>query len=91
MKFAAIALVTFIGWSVAAAQALEGSAAAQSPGPLVTVPALDVQRYMGTWYEIAKYPNWFQKKCVAETRAEYKLQTGGSVQVINRCRKDTAK
>ena len=44
---------------------------------------------MGTWYEIAKYPNWFQKKCVAETRAEYKLQVGGSVQVINRCRRDT--
>jgi apolipoprotein D and lipocalin family protein len=41
---------------------------------------------MGTWYEIAKYPNWFQKKCVAETKAEYRFQAGGSVQVINRCR-----
>jgi apolipoprotein D and lipocalin family protein len=88
MKYTAISLIACIGWSVATAQTTEGSAA-QSSGPLVTIPTLDVQRYMGTWYEIAKYPNWFQKKCVAETRAEYKLQVGGSVQVINRCRRDT--
>jgi apolipoprotein D and lipocalin family protein len=88
LKFTAIAFIACIGWSVANAQTPQVSAA-QSSGPLVTIPALDVPRYMGTWYEIAKYPNWFQKKCVAETRAEYKLQAGGSVQVINRCRKDT--
>jgi apolipoprotein D and lipocalin family protein len=89
MKLIAIALVACIGWSAATAQTPEGLAAAQPSGPLVTIAALDVPRYMGTWYEISKYPNWFQKKCVAETRAEYKLQAGGSVQVINRCRKDT--
>ncbi len=88
MKFTAVALAACIGWPVANAQRPEVSAA-QSSAPLVTIPMLDVPRYMGTWYEIAKYPNWFQKKCVAETRAEYKHQTGGSVQVINRCRKDT--
>ena len=54
--------------------------------PLTTIPALDVPRYMGTWYEIAKFPNWFQKKCVADARAEYSLTTDGKVQVINRCR-----
>jgi apolipoprotein D and lipocalin family protein len=43
---------------------------------------------MGTWYEIAKYPNRFQKKCVSETKAEYLLQAGGAVQVINRCRRE---
>ena len=43
---------------------------------------------MGTWFEIAKYPNWFQKKCTSDTRAEYRLQAGGTVQVINRCRKE---
>ena len=88
MKFTVIALVACIGWSVATAQTPEGSAP-QSSGSLVTIAALDVPRYMGTWYEVAKYPNWFQKKCVAETRAEYKLQADGSVQVINRCRKET--
>jgi apolipoprotein D and lipocalin family protein len=56
------------------------------PAPVLTsISALDVPRYMGTWYEIAKFPAWFQKKCSADTRAEYSLQPGGQVQVINRC------
>ena len=56
--------------------------------PLQTIAALDVPRYMGTWYEIAKFPNWFQKKCIGATRAEYRQLQDGSVQVINRCRLD---
>lgn len=54
--------------------------------PLATIDSLDVQRYLGTWYEIAKYPNWFQKKCVSETRAEYQPNAPGRLLVINRCR-----
>lgn len=57
-----------------------------SAHPLQAIAALDVPRYMGTWYEIAKFPNWFQKKCVGSTRAEYRQQPDGMVQVINRCR-----
>jgi apolipoprotein D and lipocalin family protein len=52
---------------------------------LGTIAALDVPRYMGNWYEIAKYPNWFQRKCVSDTKATYSLQTDGSVRVVNRC------
>jgi len=55
-------------------------------GPLTTIPSLDVPRYMGRWYEIAKYPNRFQKKCVGDTTAEYSLEPDGKLQVINRCR-----
>lgn len=58
----------------------------QPASALKSISALDVPRYMGTWHEIAKFPAWFQKKCVADTRAEYTLQPDGSVQVINRCR-----
>ncbi len=54
--------------------------------PLSTIPSLDVPRYMGTWFEIAKYPNWFQKKCVSGAKAEYSLLSDGQVKVINRCR-----
>ena len=54
--------------------------------PLSTIAELDVPRYLGTWYEIAKYPNWFQKKCTSSTRAEYSLAPNGSLQVINRCK-----
>lgn len=50
------------------------------------IAALDLPRYMGTWYEIARYPNWFQKKCAGFSRADYSLEPDGRVQVINRCR-----
>ena len=57
-----------------------------TPAPVRTIASLDVPRYMGTWYEIAKYPNWFQKKCVSSTSATYSLQADGQVQVLNRCK-----
>jgi apolipoprotein D and lipocalin family protein len=56
------------------------------PQPLTTIAALDVPRYLGSWYEIAKYPNSFQKKCVANTQAKYSLLGDGQLQVVNRCR-----
>lgn len=56
--------------------------------PLTTIHALDVPRYMGTWYEVSKFPAWFQKKCVADTRAEYSLLPDGKVQVVNLCRQE---
>ena len=62
------------------------TASAQTPAPLGTVASVDVPRYMGTWYEIAKYPNWFQKKCASSTSATYSLQADGQVQVVNRCK-----
>lgn len=52
---------------------------------LTTIPALDVPRYMGVWYEIAKYPNWFQRKCSRGTQAAYRLAAAGEVTVTNRC------
>ena len=67
--------------------------AADKPQPasdLKFISALDVSRYMGTWYKTAKFPAWFQKKCVADTRAEYILQPDGGVQVINRCRQGSS-
>ncbi len=54
--------------------------------PLVTVAALDVPRYMGTWYEIAKFDNRFQKMCVGFTTATYSAMPDGTLQVVNRCR-----
>lgn len=61
-------------------------ASAQSLAPVVPVPTLDVARYMGVWYEVAKFPNRFQSKCVADTSANYTLQPDGGVQVLNACR-----
>ena len=55
---------------------------------LDTIPSLNVPRYMGTWYEIAKYPNFFQRKCVSNTVARYSAQPDGTVRVDNRCKQD---
>ncbi|QTN29445.1 lipocalin family protein [Rhodoferax sp. AJA081-3] len=86
MKSTHLALATCLACTVASAQPAGTAAAAQPPAALVTIPSLDVPRYMGTWFEIAKYPNRFQKKCVADTRAQYQLLPAGTVQVTNRCR-----
>jgi apolipoprotein D and lipocalin family protein len=59
---------------------------AAPPEPLQTIARLDVGRYLGTWYEIAKYPNRFQRQCVADTSALYRLRDDGQLDVINRCR-----
>jgi apolipoprotein D and lipocalin family protein len=65
------------------------SASAQTAAPpeaLQTIERLDVARYLGTWYEIAKYPNRFQRQCVADTQALYRPRDDGQIDVINRCR-----
>jgi len=56
--------------------------------PLDVVPSVDLDRYMGTWHEIARLPNWFQKKCSGDVSATYTLLDDGTIQVINRCRKE---
>ncbi|MGZ8294503.1 MAG: lipocalin family protein [Telluria sp.] len=60
--------------------------ASAADAPLSTIAALDVPRYMGTWYEIAKFPNRFQKKCAGFTKATYSTLPDGTLQVANSCR-----
>lgn len=55
--------------------------------PLEVVEKVDIERYMGIWYEIAKYPNSFEAGCFAVT-AEYTLRDDGSVTVHNVCRSE---
>jgi apolipoprotein D and lipocalin family protein len=55
---------------------------------LETVSEVDLQRYAGKWYEIASFPQRFQKGCHCTT-AEYILNEKGFVTVINRCNKDS--
>jgi apolipoprotein D and lipocalin family protein len=54
--------------------------------PLETVEWVDLSRYVGTWYEIASYPQWFQEGCTGTT-ATYTLREDGTIDVLNRCRK----
>lgn len=48
--------------------------------------AVELERYLGRWYELARYENRFEKGCEGVT-AEYAKQDDGMVQVINTCRK----
>jgi apolipoprotein D and lipocalin family protein len=52
---------------------------------LQVVNKVDLNKYVGLWYEIAKIPNWFQKKCTANTTAEYTLREDGRIKVVNSC------
>ncbi len=56
--------------------------------PLQTVPKVDLNRYLGTWYEIAAIPQRFQKGCTAVS-ATYTLRPAGKIKVLNECRKDS--
>lgn len=63
--------------------------AAENPSaaaPLQSLPNLDIAAYMGTWYQVALFPNRFQRQCVSDTTATYRQRADGAVDVINRCR-----
>lgn len=55
--------------------------------PVQTVPRVEVERYLGTWYEIASFPQSFQKGCHGTT-ATYTQVAEGELAVENRCFKD---
>ena len=54
------------------------------PGDVTTVPFVDLSRYVGKWYEMASFPQSFQRGCVAST-ADYSLNSDGKTwgNVIN--------
>jgi len=54
---------------------------------LEVVSHVDLNRYVGRWYEIARLPNRFEKKCADSVTATYSLRSDGRVRVVNRCRK----
>lgn len=57
-----------------------------APPPLQSLPSLKVPPYLGTWYQVALFPNAFQKQCVSDTTATYRALSDGSVEVTNRCK-----
>jgi apolipoprotein D and lipocalin family protein len=63
---------------------LGGCAAGGAGGTPATVERVDLARYAGTWYEIARLPQGFEEGCTGVT-ATYTLRPDGKVQVVNRC------
>jgi apolipoprotein D and lipocalin family protein len=77
--------------AVAVAVTLPGvHAAPQADTPsggvaVAPVRRVDLARYAGIWYEIAKIPNRFQKQCARDTLAQYTLRADGRIDVVNQC------
>jgi apolipoprotein D and lipocalin family protein len=59
---------------------------AQTTPPVRTVASVDLDRYAGDWFEIARFPNRFQRQCVGDVRASYARRPDGRIDVANRCR-----
>ncbi len=76
MKKKFILLLTIIAMTAANSQIVQ------------TVAKVDLNKYAGKWYEIASYPQRFQKGCTCTT-AEYTTTDKGYIQVENRCNKDS--
>jgi apolipoprotein D and lipocalin family protein len=67
------------------------SAQNKNTNALQTVASVDLKQYSGKWFEIARYPNKFQKQCVGNTTATYKLKSSDKIEVVNQCLKKDGK
>ena len=56
-----------------------------TPVELPTVGHVDLSRYVGTWYEIARYPNRFERDCDRDVTAQYSMRSDGQIRVVNEC------
>jgi apolipoprotein D and lipocalin family protein len=72
-------------WSACLAPLLAVTLASTEEPIVKPVPQLDLARYAGTWYEIARLPNRFQKSCAHSVVARYTLRDDGRVDVLNQC------
>lgn len=59
--------------------------------PPETVSSVDLKRYSGMWYEIARYTNKFERDCAGNVTATYTLKPDGNLEVVNKCLKKDGK
>ena len=89
MRAAMATVRAFLG--AACIFATMGACVAQTvgrPPALAVVPQVDWSRYAGKWFEVARLPNSFQRKCLADVTAQYSALPSGTIQVVNQCRRD---
>lgn len=85
-----IALAGIIGGAIAltACSTTPTTRATAKPtgmGQVQAVPSVDLNRYMGKWYEIARLPMFFQRNCASDVTAIYTMKPNGAVEVNNQC------
>lgn len=83
---AALLLLATFALGLGALRASAQPASAQVALPFVA--HLDWQRYGGRWYEVARLPNSFQRRCAADVTADYGSAADGNLRVVNRCERD---
>lgn len=66
---------------------IAGVVAKKAKKPLVTAPAVDLERFTGTWYEIARLPEKWEKDCASDVTATYEMTIDGGMRIVNRCRR----
>lgn len=68
---------------------LKGNASNVQPSTVAVKPApvahVDLDRYIGKWYEVARLPMYFQRNCASDVSAIYSIQTNGNIEVNNQC------
>ncbi|MDE2609227.1 MAG: lipocalin family protein [Burkholderiales bacterium] len=85
MVVCALALWSALAWSAPAGPAsAPASAAVMSVHP---VDAVDMARLQGKWYEIARYPNFFERRCARSITDDLKLLPSGQMHIISLCKK----
>lgn len=70
---------------------LAAAALSAAEAELKVVPSVDLKRYQGRWYEIARLPMWWQRNCASDVTATYSLKENGDVRVVNTCREASGK
>lgn len=86
MRTSVALVITALGLVLGPAGCAETTTQANALPPLEAVESVELSRYLGTWYEIASYPQKFQEGCTATT-ANYSQGKGDNIVVLNRCRK----
>ncbi len=88
-KMPKVAITGAILTTAAAALLIQVSAKRKTPSqpPLQTVAGVELDKYTGRWFEIARLPARFEKDCDSDVTATYTLRADGKVDVLNQCRK----
>lgn len=81
----AVSVLMFMFACCFSADVVGAADAPGSAGELQVVEHVDLSRYLGTWYEVASIPVWFQRDCAGGTTATYTLNKEGTVSVLNQC------
>lgn len=83
-RFIVLSLAIIVPAAITIAKSRDRKNSEQKPA---VVPSVDLSRYQGKWYEIARFPNRFEKSCASDVSATYTLNADNTIRVVNECRK----